>query len=251
VNPAEPPLRIVQELIETESAVGFRRLRRVPSSKARRFIDYYDDLPPADATALRAALADRGALLLAPHHGRMPAPDLAPAYERWANAMRSARFSVDLRYQPLRIVKNIVGAGLADEWTFDSESAREAAGIKSATAALLRRLIKPVFLDRFGLVGRNQRGGDWSYEREDGMLKVRLDFGGRSDQLRYWVTATDPRSGHKIVMATYEGLLGLTSGWDWITEDDAPHAVDLLAELVSLIQTLPRELAGPSPNSQP
>jgi hypothetical protein len=110
-------------------------------------------------------------------------------------------------------------------------------------------MIKPVFHDRLGLVGRNQRDGDVSYEREDGMLKVRLDFDGSSDQLHYSVTAANPSSGRRIAMATYEGLLGLISGWDWITEDGAPDAVELLVELVNLIQTLPGKLAGPAPDS--
>jgi hypothetical protein len=135
VSAAEVP--IVRELIETEAAAGFSRLRRVPSSKVRGFVDYYDELSAADAAALRAALADRGALLLAPPR-RGLAADLAPAYKRWTNALRSPPFSTDLRYQPLRDAKMMVGAGLVEEGSLDADGARELAGIKNATAALLR-----------------------------------------------------------------------------------------------------------------
>jgi hypothetical protein len=145
-----------------------------------------------------------------------------------------------LAYQPLRLAKNMVAA---DEWTIDSDAARAVAETKSASAALLRRLIKPVFRDRFGLVGENRRGGDWRYVREDGLLTVRLDFGGRTDQLRYSVTATDPASGYRVPLATVEGLLGLTGGWDWIEESSAQESVNLLAEFVETLAALPRQLA--------
>jgi hypothetical protein len=115
---------------------------------------------------------------------------------------------------------------------------------KAATASALRKLIKPVFADRFALVGRNAGGGDWTYERGDGSLVVRIDFGGLSDQLRYRVTATGAESGARLAMATYEGLLGLPSGWDWIVEDEAADAVDLLAELVGVIDELAPRLAA-------
>jgi hypothetical protein len=77
---AAEQIRIVGELLETEAAAGFSRLRRVPSSRVRGFVDYYDELFAADAAKLRAALADRGALLRAPAR-RGVAADLAPAYE--------------------------------------------------------------------------------------------------------------------------------------------------------------------------
>ncbi len=61
--------------------------------------------------------------------------------------------------------------------------------------------------------------------------------------MRYWVTAGDPGSGVRVGMATYEGLFGLAGGWDWIVEEDAARAVDLLSDFVALIETLPGKLA--------
>jgi hypothetical protein len=235
--------RITRDLVEAEAAADFPRLGRVPSSTVHHFLDYYRELPAPEAATLRAALADRGALVLRPPRAPVAlAPELAAAYERWTNARIAAQFERGARYQSLRLAKNIVGAALATEWSVDAKTAQQLAETKTATAAQLRKLIKPVFGDRFGLVGRNQRGGDWSYEREDGSLKVRLDFGGRSDQLRYWVTAADSASGKRVAMATYEGLFGLFGGWDWIVEEEAPGAVDLLAELVVVIESLPQKL---------
>jgi hypothetical protein len=235
--------RLTRELVEAEAAAGFPRLARVPSSTVRHFLDYYRELSATEAATLRAALADRGALALQPARGPAAlAPDLAAAYERWASARVAAGFGRGARYQSLRLAKNVVGAVLAGEWSLDRETAERLAETKTATAAQLRKLIKPVFAERFGLVGRNQHGGDWSYEREDDSLKIRLDFGGRSDQLRYWVTATDSTSRRRVAMTTYEGLLGLFGGWDWIVEDEATDAVDLLAELVAAIESLPQKL---------
>ena len=240
---ADARVRLARELIDSEAASGFAQLRQVPSSAVRRFLDYYAELPPADARELRSALAERGALALGVTHRRPLASQPRPAYERWTNAMLSPRFASGPSYQPLRLAKNIVGAGLAADWGLDPEAAQLLAATNAATAAALRKLIKPLFASRFGLVGRNQGGGDWSYERADGTLEVRLDFGGRTDQLRYWVTAVDPSSGVRVVMATYEGLLGLAGGWDWIVEQDAADAVDLLAGFVELIEALPGTLA--------
>ena len=244
-----PAVRITRELMDAEAASGFARLREVPSSTVRRFLDYHGELPPGDAEALRAALAERGALALRPpRDGPLPL-QAGAAYEAWTNALLSPRFVSSPRYQPLRLAKNIVGAGLAADWGLDPEAADALAATKAATAGGLRRLIKPVFASRFDLAARNQGGGDWSYERDDGTLKVRLDFGGRTDQLRYWVTAGDTSSGVRVGMATYEGLLGLAGGWDWIADDDAARAVDLLADFVALIETLPGRLAGESPSA--
>ena len=235
-------VRIARELVDAEVAAGFSRLGRVPSSTVRHFLDYYRELSEADAATLRAALADRGALALRPARGPALSPDLASVYQRWTNAKIVAGFERGGRYQPLRLAKNIVGAGLAGESNLDHETAKRLAETRAATAAQLRRLIKPVFNDRFGLVGRSERGGNWSYEREDRPLKVRIDFGGRTDQLRYSVTATDSASGGRVAMASYEGLLGLFGGWDWIVEEEAAGAVDLLAELVGVIEALPQRL---------
>jgi hypothetical protein len=234
--------RITRELVETEVAAGFPRLGRVPSSTVRHFLDYYGELSAADAATVRAALAERGALALQPARGSGLSAELAPAYERWTNAKIAAGFERSGRYQPLRFAKNIVGAGFAGELKLDAETARGLLETKAATATQLRKLIKPVFSDRFGLVGRNERGGNWSYERGDRSLKVRIDFGGRSDQLRYSVTATDSTSGGRVAMATYEGLLGLFGGWDWIVEEEAASAVDLLADLVGVVESLPQKL---------
>jgi hypothetical protein len=234
--------RITRELVEAEAAAGFPRLARVPSSTVRHFLDYYRELSAADAATMRAALAERGAFALQPMRGPALPPELAPAYERWTNAKIAAGLERGARYQPLRLAKNIVGAGLAGESHLDGETERRLADTNAATATQLRKLIKPVFNDRFGLAGRNERGGNWSYTREDGSLKVRIDFGGRSDQLRYSVTATDPASGGRVAMATYEGLLGLFGGWDWIVEEEAAGAVELLGELVGVVESLPQRL---------
>ena len=233
---------ITRELLEAEVAAGFPRLGRVPSSTVRHFLDYYRELSADDAAALRAELSDRGALALRPARGRALSPQLAPAYERWTSAKIAAGFERGARYQPLRLARNIIGAGLADQSKIDAETANRLRGTEAATAAQLRKLIKPVFGDRFGLVGRNEHGGNWTYERDDGSLKVRIDFAGRGDQLRYSVTATDTASGRRVAMATYEGLLGLFGGWDWIVEEDAAAAVDLLADLVAVIESLPQRL---------
>ena len=243
VTGEEAAVRITRDLVEAEVVAAFPRLDRVPSSTVRHFLDYYRQLSAADAAAMRAALAARGALALRPARGAVVSPELAAVYQRWTNAKIAAGFERDGRYQPLRLAKNIAAAGVEGGWDLGEETARRLVETNAATAPELRKLIKPVFADRYGLVGRNERGGNWTYERDDGSLKVRIDFAGRGDQLRYSVTATDPVSGGRIAMATYEGLLGLFGGWDWIVDDEAAAAVDLLAEFVGVIESLPQKLS--------
>ena len=235
---------VIRELVEAEVAAGFPRLKAVPSSTVRHFLDYYRTLSVDDAATMRAALVERGVVSVRPASGRDVSPESMQAYQRWTEARVAAGFEHGGRYQPLRLTKNIVSAGLAAESRLDPETASRLAATKAATASALRKLIKPVFADRLALAGRNAGGGDWTYERDDGSLVVRIDFGGLSDQLRYRVTATGAESGARLAMATYEGLLGLPSGWDWIVEDEAADAVDLLAELVGVIDELAPRLAA-------
>ena len=117
-------------------------------------------------------------------------------------------------------------------------------GEAAATATRLRKLISPSSAIASGSSPGASGGGNGSYEREDRSPKVRIDFGGRGDQLRYSVTATDPASGGRVAMATHEGLLGLFGGWDLIVEEEAASAVDLLAELVGVIESVPPKLSA-------
>jgi hypothetical protein len=233
---------VARALLEAEARGGFARLRRVPSSLACRFLEYYDELPSSEAAELREALVDRGGLSLRPVPGQtLP---VVPAYDRWTAALMSGRFARP-RHLGLRLARNAASAGLADQFGFTAEEAAELAATRPATAAQLRKLVAPVLAERFGLCGEKLGGGEWKYTREDGSLAVRLDFGGQGDQLRYRVSARDAASGGRIAFATYEGVLGLFGGWDWIEEAAAPAAVELLAELVALLAELPERLAGP------
>lgn len=126
------------ELLETEAAAGFSRLRRVPSSRVRGFVDYYDELFAADAgdTASGSGRPRR-----APARARSPRGWLRTLPRRTNDGrtgLRSPPFSTDLRYQPLRDAKMMIAAGLVEEGSLDADGARELAGIKNATAALLR-----------------------------------------------------------------------------------------------------------------
>jgi hypothetical protein len=194
---------IARETLEAEAGDGFPRLSRV-------------------------ALADRGCFALRPVPGR--ALQTVPAYERWSAALLSGRFG-GAAYQPLRLAKSTVAAGLAEEFGFSPEEAAWLAAAKPATAALLRKLIEPVFAARFGLEAESRGSGEVRHVRADEALVVRLDFGGSNDQFR-------------VALATNEGLLGLFGSWGRIGEDTAPAAVELLAELVTVVAALPARLAA-------
>ena len=71
-------------------------------------------------------------------------------------------------------------------------------------------------------------------------FQLRIDYGGRSDQLRYGLSFDDVPTGIRARRLSYEGLIGLGDGhWDFVTADNLSESVLLLAKLVQELVVIP------------
>jgi hypothetical protein len=233
-----------------EADSGFPRVRRIPNSGIIRFLDYADSL--ADRQPFLESLARMHALgfLYSPDcHDtllRLMAED--PVCIAMQNAMRSPSFSMGLRYAGLRMMKAILSdrqsvemmaqtrAGLdftprddmPHELVFDPDPAH----LKPAKAPQLRKLINAAFKDLFAPTKEKGLGGETIYTGalEGTMLKVHIDFAARGVQLVHGVSIPDDTRTVIVVGRTYEQLWGATTGWDYLTEENAEASIRLLAE---------------------
>ena len=245
-------ISVVREAWRREEAEGFPHLRPLPSTSVRRFLEYWERLAPAEREVLRTALASRGTIVL----GMMPgalAGDEARVFKAWVDHGLLGRperpgdqpaFSP--MWMPLRWARNLISAARTDPMAvsmiaaWDPELVERISATESAKAAGLRKAIKPLLAQRFGLKPANSSGGVWTYTREDDPLRLQVDYGGRS-QLRYWVRTPGGPPGFA---ANLEGIFGLMNDWDWIAESETEAAASLLADGVDYVMALSREVAS-------
>jgi hypothetical protein len=242
--------RFVRFEWEIEEGAGFPHLQRSPSSNTRRFFNWWGLIEAAEREALKDVLARIGAMGLGyAVTGQMPLDNLT--YKRWIeNGFLGRAATGKLTLMPLRLMKNAISADInAGHTTFpglDADEVRMVHETASARAPDLRKLIKPAFAERLGLAPSNQGGGDWDYLPKDGSqdLRVHIDFGGMTAQLRYWAACRDPDSGRALRRVNFEQMLGLQHAWDWITAEGAIDAVELLCDEIDFLRALPARLAA-------
>jgi hypothetical protein len=233
-----------------EAGTGFPRVRRIPNSGVIRFLDYADSV--ADQLPLLESLARMHALGFLSSPGshdtllKLMAED--PVCIAMQNAIRSPAFSMGLRYAGLRMMKAMLSdrqsvemmaqtrAGLdftpRDDMPPDLVPDPNPAHLKPAKAPQLRKLIDAAFKDLFSPTKEKGLGGETIYAGtlEGTMLKVRIDFAARGVQLVHGVSVPDEARTVMVVGRTYEQLWGATTGWDYLTEENAEASIRLLAE---------------------
>ena len=109
--------------------------------------------------------------------------------------------------------------------------------IRPAKSPQLRKLVdaalKPLLPEKEG-------GGNFLYSGPlgSGVANVWVDFGSIMGQLRYGVSVTN--TPHRIPMRrlSFETLWFQHGGWDYLTEDNAEHAIALLPELIEYLVRL-------------
>ncbi|MFI5380347.1 MAG: hypothetical protein ACHRHE_13690, partial [Tepidisphaerales bacterium] len=233
----------VQEFVRGEMnravASDFAMLRRIPSTATHQAVDYVSGLEPAERDALLDALVGGGALFLWPQGGparRAPRAGNA-AFDRFSTAIL---WMTDWKYTNVRNLRSILGdrrsakpMGIGQD--VPVEVLRQAESIQPTNASQIRKVVKVAFTERFAANAESHGGGDWYYSGVcDGrQFKVHIDYGGRSDQLRYEVSYDDPATGIQANRLTYEGMTGMGAGrWDCVTATNLGDAVTLLCELV-------------------
>src|SRR5689334_19346983 len=88
---------------KAEAAAGFPVLRRIPSTDAVKFVDYFATLNSADAAALLHAFSRAHAMQFFPpsavHQEALDLNETNSALVQYRDATRSRQFAYGLRYQ--------------------------------------------------------------------------------------------------------------------------------------------------------
>jgi hypothetical protein len=253
---------ILAELTE-QAAAGLPLLRRVPSTGAIKLLDHMATLTPAETTALMAAEARLAALHF------FPAPLIARAHEELrtrdaailalAESLRAPAFAYGLRYLDLRMHRATMNdqqsvAELAKTRATLDFSPRDdlperlvgttpIREIRTAKAPLLRKLLNQMLTKRQPLKTSKRPGGELIYEGviQGVPLRVSIIFSNLYAQMTYGVFFAHRERGLLAQRLTYELLWGTGSGWDYLTEENAPRSIDLLEELLlRLVQLFAR-----------
>jgi hypothetical protein len=241
--------------LRMERQGSFPTIGRLPSAEAKRFVRYVEPLAQERWKVLSASLGKRGSSLLVRSDEPFPhvqvRVELSDAerheLESWQRAAVSA--GGDLELMPLRLLKMAVGADknarAPDQFGHLPEELRRIDQLQTAKAATLRKLLRGE-LGGLGFSGTNTGGGNWAWSRPGDRCAcdVTLDFGSRTDQMRYHVHLA-PRGGPRLAFLSLEGLLGFGNGhWNTIVESEAEAAVHLLGEIVVDICRVPESFRG-------
>lgn len=240
---------------DAEARTNFARLRRVPDTHVRHFLDYYGSLNTTDQDALADASTLWGTLRTLMLWGLRPSGPHETlktnlAWERWAHEMVMGRSRDPHHYSSVPYLRTCIAQAKMDRAKGKLSSvSREledyAASIRSVKAPELRKLVRPVLRSILGARPSKLGGGEWDYEGTISGLRVMvdIDYGGHSAQLRYEVAvlSTPPLASFK--RAGFEVLLGAGFGdWNFIVEENVSDSMALLGELVTYVAELPRRL---------
>jgi len=119
--------------------------------------------------------------------------------------------------------------------------------LKPIKIPTLRRMVQRAFATRFAARSQDLGGEFWLYQGRLGetALGVEIRYSGRMTrpQLQYSVRVEHPTAGRRLPGITFEGVLGVGSGWwDYLTVENAERSVALLCDLVEYAARLPERL---------
>ncbi len=242
-----------------EAATGFSKLRRIPSTQVIRFMDYFTGLAPAEMEALLEALAHFNSAAFFPE---LAGTDIAerqqhPVFGTFMQAMAFQGFGGGYRYTPVKLLAGIakdatVGGiegwikqmgftGLALEPREDLLPNLDC--LNPIPPAKLRKLIDSALTNLFDAQKTKIGSELLRYAGVLGTTRIKVDliFAPRGlvrpRQLQYLMRIL-PVGDFTWSYATYEGLWSLPANWDYLTEENAPRSIELLAELVTYLTDL-------------
>ena len=251
---------VLKAHLDGEAQAGFPRLTRTPSSGTIQFLDYFETLAAADRDSLLAAHAEIDALNLFPSPAArqrvMALVTTDPALVRYRQAMQSAPFTMGLRYVGLRMMKSMFADRMSmqmmartlatldfvprDDLPAALVPDPDPAHLKPAKAPLLRKLINEAFPKLFATGKQKRPGGETEYigALEGTNIKVSIHFIARGLQLRYGVKIPDETKTIFVWGLAYEDLWAASTGWDYLTEENAEPSIRLLCENIAQIVLL-------------
>lgn len=241
--------QLIRRVLDAEMASGYPLVRRCLSTRTWKVLDYISALATDERDSLFEAFAANGVFLLQPDRD----PKLHAyqsghlAYRRFVDAMPQTS---GWKYADVRFLRGILGdlrsKNPSPEFAdLPPDVIRRAESIQPTKATEIRREVKRVFGQQFKAKAENRQGGNWLYscEYEGRLFQVRIDYAGRSAQLRYELSFDEISAAIRARRLSYEGLLGLGNGeWDFVTADNLSESVSLLVDLVQQLVTIPEKL---------
>jgi hypothetical protein len=246
---------LIRAHMTAEAASGFARLRRIPSSHMIKRLDYFDILAPDTQSAWLDASAEAAARLF--YLALLPRDEIVAPDERKAallgirTSILSQQFGFGLRYMGLHMRRALLNDAesvmmlarariginfvprddMPPHLVADPDPARWA----TAKAPQLRKLVDAAFKARFAATKEKKLGGLMVHTGvcEGLPLTVEVDYAARAIQVRYGITLADQASGARVRHFAYEQMWGAAAHWDYITEENAAPAVELLCDLVA------------------
>jgi hypothetical protein len=244
------PQRAVFDFLRAEFdgewQTDFARLRRIPSTYILKFLDYFAGQPLDEQSALAEDLARNALCVFFPGqvHLLHPYTSGKAAYRRYVDTMP---LIWDWKYMGTRLLRSFLAEDNRSQiYSLPDEVRRQAEAIVPTSASAIRRVVRARFAQLFGTTAINLGGGNWRYEGhfQDIALRVEIDYGGRSDQLRYWVSAFSPIRQITLNRLSFEAMMGFPTqtSWDNLEQGNLYPSIALLGELVTYCAELPARL---------
>ena len=231
--------------IDAEEQWGFPRLHRIPERFLQDRLNHYRELSDTDKELYKDCSATFAA---ACHRFVVDAPDIDhkkhPYYERWSTFKHTLLDDPKLRSVPL--FRAMIQQYKIDRHRGVPSSVTEAqfalaSSIHPVKLAERRKRVRAV-LKQFGLLKVDELGFyRCRYAGKD--FSVHVDFGGRSAQLRYFVSFAKFKYRHLLIPFGFEQAMGFGWGhWDFIVEENVEEIFQLFAEVVAYSVELPERI---------
>ena len=240
-----------------EADAGFPTVKRIPSTEAVKFLDYFAALEPGGRGPLLDVMARLGAMqFLSSPLVYQEALDLNAsnaAIVQSRTALQSGSFAYGLRYVDLRMARAVLNdpesmtrmAQTRSTLDFQPRDDPPKAltpesdirKIQPAKAPLLRKSMEKAFAQLFSPQRSKLPGGETRYAGSIGSTELRVSaiFSSWFAQLHWFV---------KMAMANpnlrafhVEDFWG-SRAWDYLTEENASRSIDLLCERIAYLVNL-------------
>ena len=241
-------MNLLRAEFQKERFSDFKMLRRIPSTNARKFLDYFSALDEIGKDALAEGLAERAFSSICPE------ADVSRTCHRpnadWRRYVDALPLMWDWRYEGVRELRmrlavsrlepeSSLAASITDDvrkWIEDITPVKSAE-IRKGVKLTLSQVIKPLTV--------THRGQYWVYEGQLNAtaISVTVDYSHRYHQLDYWVSAQDHKRGFWGL--NFERLMGLACAhWDCLEHANLDQSIALLKEVVvycaEVLHRLPR-----------
>jgi len=235
---------------KAEADAGFPTVRRIPSTDAVKFLDYFATLNSADAAALLDTLARGHAMQFFPpsavHREGLELSESNSALVHFRDATRTGQFAYGLRYQDVRHVRTALRDPVSMRYMAETRSKLDFVPrddppselmpepdplkVQTANAPLLRKLIDHAFAQLFAPRKTKQHGAlNYTGSIGSTQLTVSVIFSNMYGQLHWSINM--PMLNPNLKAARVQDFWGAYA-WNYLTEENATRSIDLLCQRI-------------------